>query len=73
MRFFTERLLLRPINENDSAEMLGIRSNVEINQFLHRIPPKNTFEALEFILNIKRKTENSEIVFLGISLQNNPQ
>ena len=73
MTFCTERLVLRPINENDSAEMLGIRSNVVINQFLHRIPPKDTFEALEFILNIKRKTENNEIVFFKICLQNHPK
>lgn len=69
MKFSTERLILRTITEYDASEILNIRSNVEINQFLHRNPPKNSFEALEFILNIKRKSANNEIVFLGIALQ----
>ena len=70
MRFSTERLILRTITEHDSVEILGIRSNIEINRFLHRNPPKNSFEALDFILDIKKKSANNEIVFLGISFQN---
>lgn len=73
MKFSTERLILRTITEYDAIEILNIRSNVEINQFLHRNPPKNSFEALEFILNIKRKSANNEIVFLGIALQHHPK
>ena len=73
MRFLTERLILRTITEHDSVEILGIRSNVAINQFLHRDPPKNSFEALDFILDIKKKSANNEIVFLGISFQNDPK
>ena len=73
MKFSTERLILRTITEYDASEILNIRSNVEINQFFHRNPPKNSFEALEFILNIKRKSANNEIVFLGIALQHHPK
>lgn len=73
MIFSTERLILRTISEHDSVEILGIRSNIEINRFLQRNPPKDSFEALEFILSIKRKSANNEIVFLGISTQNNPK
>ncbi|MBF8457135.1 GNAT family N-acetyltransferase [Kaistella sp. G5-32] len=73
MIFSTERLILRTVTEHDSVEILGIRSNIEINRFLQRNPPKDSFEALEFILNIKRKSANNEIVFLGISTQNNPK
>lgn len=73
MKFETERLILRTITEQDSIEILGIRSNAEINEFLHRIPPKNSFEALDFILNMKRKSANNEIFFLGISFQNDPK
>lgn len=73
MIFSTERLILRTISEHDSVEILGIRSNIEINRFLQRNPPKDSFEALEFILNIKQKSANNEIVFLGISTQNNPK
>ena len=73
MKFETERLILRTITEYDAVEILSIRSNPEINRFLHRIPPKDSFEALDFILNIKRKTARNEIVFFGISCQNQPQ
>lgn len=73
MKFSTERLILKTITEHDAAEILEIRSNGEINQFLHRNPPKNTFEALDFILGIKKKSSNNEILFLGIALQNNPK
>ena len=73
MKFFTERLILRTVTEFDSQDVFEIRSNPEINTFLHRDPPKNSFEALEFILNIKRRAANNEIIFWGISLQNNPK
>ena len=73
MKFSTERLILRTVTEYDANEVLGIRSNAEINQFLHRNPPKNSFEALEFVLNIKRKSANNEIVFLGITFPDNPE
>ena len=73
MRFSTQRLVLRTITEHDAAEILEIRSNTEINQFLHRNPPKNSYEALDFILSIKKKTINKEILFLGIASQNHPQ
>ena len=73
MRFSTQRLVLRSITEHDAAEILGIRSDVDINQFLHRNPPKNSYEALDFILSIKKKTINKEILFLGIASQNHPQ
>jgi len=73
MKFFTERLMLRTVTEFDSQDVFEIRSNPEINQFLHREPPKNSFEALEFILNIKKRSANKEIIFWGICFQNNPK
>lgn len=69
MKFFTERLFLRTVTEHDAADIFDIRGNSEINKFLLRNPPKDTFEALDFILDIKRKTNNKEILFLGISYQ----
>ena len=73
MRFLTDRLILRTLTEFDSFEVLGIRSHPVINQFLHRDSQQNTFEALDFILNIQRKSANGEIFFLGIALQNKPE
>lgn len=69
MKFFTEKLFLRTVTEHDAADIFDIRGNSEINKFLFRNPPKDTFEALDFILDIKRKTNNKEILFLGISRQ----
>lgn len=73
MKFSTQRLTLRTITEYDAAEILGIRSNVVINQFLHRNPPQNSFEALDFILNIKKKTVQNQILFFGIAQRNHPE
>lgn len=73
MKFSTERLILRTITENDTNDILNIRSNLEINRFLHRNPPKTLLESLDFILSIKQRTANQEIIFLGISYQNNPK
>lgn len=69
----TERLLLRPITEYDSQNIFEIRSNIEINRFVNRNSPKNSFEALDFILNIKKKEANKEILFFGISEKENPK
>lgn len=67
MKFSTEKLILRSLTEHDAQDLFEIRSNIEINKFLHRNPPKNSFDALDFILNIRRQSENNEILFLGIS------
>lgn len=73
MNFVTERLILRTITEYDAAEILSIRSNAEINRFLQRNPPQNSFQALDFILNIKKKSANRQILFLGITSKDHPQ
>lgn len=70
MKFCTERLILKTLSEINSQDLLEIRSNLQINEYVQRIPPKNTFEALEFILNINRKAAYREILFLGIFAQN---
>lgn len=68
----TERLVLKEINENHAEDILKIRSNEEINKFLRRIPPRNNYDALSFILTIKRRIENKQTVFWVISLKNQP-
>lgn len=70
MKLDTERLVLKSINENHAEDILKIRSNAEINKFLKRIPPQTNYEALSFILTIKKRVENNETVFWGISLKN---
>ncbi|MGD1319769.1 GNAT family N-acetyltransferase [Chryseobacterium sp. 2R14A] len=68
----TERLVLKEINENHAEDILKIRSNEEINKFLRRIPPQNNYDALSFILTIKRRIENKQTVFWGISFKDQP-
>lgn len=73
MKFLTQKLIIRTITEQDSQAIFEIRSQPEINQFLHRNPPKNSLEALDFILGIKKKYLNREIFFFGISFINKPK
>jgi len=68
----TERLVLKEINENHAEDILKIRSNEEINKFLRRIPPQDNYDALSFILTIKRRIENKQTVFWGISFKDQP-
>lgn len=72
MKLQTERLLLKEINENHVEDILRIRSNEIINQFVHRNPPKNNYDALEFILTIRKRTENNQTFYWGISLKDQP-
>ncbi|MGE8555914.1 MAG: GNAT family N-acetyltransferase [Chryseobacterium jejuense] len=67
MKLETERLALKEINEAHIEDILRIRSNEVINQYVKRNSPKTNYDALEFILHIKRKTQHKEIVFWGIS------
>lgn len=69
MKLETERLLLKEINENHVEDILRIRSNEIINQYVHRNPPKNNYDALEFILTIRKRTENNQTFYWGISLK----
>ncbi|RXM39675.1 N-acetyltransferase [Chryseobacterium sp. CH21] len=69
MKLETERLLLRDINESYVEDILRIRSNEVINQFVQRNSPKNNYDALQFILTIKEKTKNNQTIYLGISLK----
>ncbi|WP_419870303.1 GNAT family N-acetyltransferase [Chryseobacterium sp. CT-SW4] len=72
MKLETERLILKEINESHVDDILRIRSNDFINKFVDRISPQSNYEALDFILTIKRKAENRETVYLGISYKDQP-
>lgn len=67
MKLETERLILKEIDESYIEDILKIRSNAYINQFVKRNSPKNSYDALEFILHIKNQTQNKGIIFWGIS------
>ena len=67
MRIETDRLILKEIDESHVEDVLKIRSNESVNQFIKRIPPKNNYDALDFILTIKKRTQNNETFYWGIS------
>jgi ribosomal-protein-alanine N-acetyltransferase len=72
MKLATERLLLKEINESYVEDILRIRSNEVINQFVQRKSPKNNYDALQFILTIKERTKNNQTFYWGISLKDQP-
>ena len=72
MKLETVRLYLKEINESHVENILKIRSNEVINKFVRRNSPKNNYDALQFILTIKKRTENNETFYWGISLKDHP-
>ncbi len=73
MKLETERLQLKEINESHVEDILKIRSNEVINQFVRRNSPKNNYDALQFILTIKERTRNNQTFYWGISLKDQPR
>jgi ribosomal-protein-alanine N-acetyltransferase len=69
MKLETERLILKEIDETYIEDILKIRSNAYINTFVKRNSPKNNYDALEFILHVRRKEQNGEMIFRGISFK----
>lgn len=72
MKIETDRLVLKEINESYVEDILRIRGNEVINQFVQRNSPKNNYDALQFILTIKERTKNKETFYWGISLKDQP-
>ncbi|MBD3905685.1 GNAT family N-acetyltransferase [Chryseobacterium sp. Ch-15] len=70
MKLETERLVLKSIDESHVDDILKIRSNEITNQFVKRIQLKTNYDALDFILTIKKRVENKETFYWGISLKN---
>ncbi|WP_114819109.1 GNAT family N-acetyltransferase [Chryseobacterium sp. KLBC 52] len=69
MKLETSRLILKGINESNTEDILKIRSNPEVNKFVKRVSPKTNYDALQFILTIKQRTQNNQTVYWGISLK----
>lgn len=72
MKLQTTRLELKEIDERHVEDILRIRSNEIINQFVKRNSPKNNYDALQFILTIKAGKKNNETYYWGISLEDLP-
>jgi len=70
MRIETDRLFLKEIDESYVEDILKIRSNVVVNRFVQRNPPKTNYDALDFILTIKKRVQNNETFYFGITYKN---
>jgi ribosomal-protein-alanine N-acetyltransferase len=69
----TERLVLRELEKEDAAEIMVLRSDVKVNEFLDRPKSTTLHEALEFINKIKNVIAKNESVYWAIALKNNNQ
>jgi ribosomal-protein-alanine N-acetyltransferase len=65
----TNRLILRQTTRDDCSEILFLRSNKQVNQFIKRQIPNNLNDAAAFLDKISKKIETSEIIYWGISLK----
>jgi len=70
MKLETERLSLKPINESHVEDILKIRSHEMVNRFVQRVSPKTNYDALDFILTIKKRVQNNETFYFGITYKN---
>ena len=68
----TERLLLRRINKNDSAEIFFLRSDPQVLQYIGRTPAETIQDAEDFIRQINHGIDSNEIIMWGIALRNEP-
>lgn len=68
----TQRLLLRSMTEADAPELLFLRSDETVMQYIGREKTKSLEEAKEFILKINTSVAANESIFWAIALQNNP-
>ncbi|MDP4262084.1 MAG: GNAT family protein [Bacteroidota bacterium] len=66
----TERLQFRQLVPEDENEILGLRSNERVNQFLTRDPYKTIYEARAFINKINKGVANGEWIYWAITHKN---
>ena len=66
----TERLHLRQLVREDENEILQLRSNERVNQFLARDQYKTIYEARTFINKINKGISDGEWAYWGIALKN---
>lgn len=69
----TERLLLRQVILNDAPEVLFLRSDPTILQYLGKEPATSLEEAREFITRITNDLENGDGIAWGIRLKEQPE
>lgn len=68
----TSRLELRPLEHKNAEQVLFLRSDEEVNQFIQRKKPVSIGDALEFIDKIQAEYKKKESVSWAIHLQDKP-
>jgi [ribosomal protein S5]-alanine N-acetyltransferase len=68
----TPRLKLRTIKGADAADLLSLRSNDRVMQYLDRAPMRTEGEALVLIDKIINDLTNNDAITWAISLKNEP-
>jgi len=68
----TQRLLLRSIEKTDAPEILFLRSDETVMQYIDREKTKTLEEAEEFINKIKTAAETNEGIMWAIALIDRP-
>jgi ribosomal-protein-alanine N-acetyltransferase len=68
---YTDRLLLRQIRPDDADAIFVLRSDEEVNKFVHREPPNSLQEARNHIQKLNQSIEANELLFWGINLMGN--
>jgi ribosomal-protein-alanine N-acetyltransferase len=66
----TERTTLRPLDKNDEAEILALRSSEAVNKYLTRKPSRTVEEARNFIEKIQAAIGKNVSLYWAISLKN---
>ena len=64
----TVRLVLRQLNSSDDNEILGLRSNENINKYLNRKPSQTIDDARNFIQTINNNIQRNESIYWAIAL-----
>lgn len=68
-RLETERLILRQATKNDCEEILFLRSDKYINQYIKRPTPRNIRDAEKFVTKITRGIEKGENMYWAITIK----
>ena len=68
----SKRLLLRKMTEADAPELLFLRSDDVVMQYIDREKTKSLEEALDFIKKINTAIDNNESVLWAIALLDKP-
>lgn len=68
----TSRLLLRQVQEADAAEILFLRSDEQVMEFIDRERTQTEADAIKFIKTINTAINNNESILWGIALSENP-